>query len=367
MIQEILKVLDDLLKIPSVSSDEDKLHLIVDYVEKYFSLWKNIHIQKYNFNNKPSIVIQNFQWKDADIMLNGHLDVVPSSEDFQFEPIYDAGRVFARWAGDMKSWVAIMMILMKNVLSQENFSKKVSLLLTSDEEVWWFDGANILVNEHKYTPKCVLIPDSWDIENIVIAEKGLIKLQIEVWGKSCHASRFWLGENAIEKTYHIYQEFRQIFHQENQHRAPHYWGSSVNMTMIHWWEASNMIPDFVQATFDIRVTEEFQNMQENKILIEKILQKFDAKILHFLTWDLLFTKSNDQYLEKYISCVTKTLKKPPHIVREHGASDGRFFASRWIPVILHRPTCWKIHAKWEYVEISAIEIIYNCYHEFIFW
>jgi len=40
---------------------------------------------------------------EADIILNGHLDVVPSSEDEQFDPCEQDGKIFARGSGDMKS------------------------------------------------------------------------------------------------------------------------------------------------------------------------------------------------------------------------------------------------------------------------
>jgi acetylornithine deacetylase/succinyl-diaminopimelate desuccinylase-like protein len=57
---EIKKILNDLIKIPSVSSDIEQLHKIVDYVENYFKS-TNAIIERFEFNNKPSIVIKNFE------------------------------------------------------------------------------------------------------------------------------------------------------------------------------------------------------------------------------------------------------------------------------------------------------------------
>jgi acetylornithine deacetylase/succinyl-diaminopimelate desuccinylase-like protein len=58
--EEIKKVLVDLVKIPSVSSDIEKLNEIVNYVENYFVDIPNFFIKKFEFNNKPSLVISNF-------------------------------------------------------------------------------------------------------------------------------------------------------------------------------------------------------------------------------------------------------------------------------------------------------------------
>jgi acetylornithine deacetylase/succinyl-diaminopimelate desuccinylase-like protein len=53
------ELLTDLLKIPSVSSDIEQLYKIVDYVENYFKD-TNAIIERFEFNNKPSIIIKNF-------------------------------------------------------------------------------------------------------------------------------------------------------------------------------------------------------------------------------------------------------------------------------------------------------------------
>jgi len=103
MKKEILQVLDDLLKIQSVSSDIEKLDEVTDYIKQYFDCIENCYIDVLRFNDKPSIVVKNFDGKKADIILNGHYDVVPPSEDGQFEPKEIDGKIYARGSGDMKA------------------------------------------------------------------------------------------------------------------------------------------------------------------------------------------------------------------------------------------------------------------------
>ena len=61
MHQNILLLLDSLLKIPSISSDRAELEKIITFVEAYFSDIADITLKKYVFNEKPSIVVQNFE------------------------------------------------------------------------------------------------------------------------------------------------------------------------------------------------------------------------------------------------------------------------------------------------------------------
>jgi hypothetical protein len=53
------KLLIDLLKIPSESQNLEELNNIVDYVENFFK-GTNAIIERFIFNNKPSIIISNF-------------------------------------------------------------------------------------------------------------------------------------------------------------------------------------------------------------------------------------------------------------------------------------------------------------------
>jgi hypothetical protein len=61
MHQEVLNLLIELLKIRSISNDIDRLIEIVNFVDSYFSLFENKIVKRFTFNEKPSIVIQNFE------------------------------------------------------------------------------------------------------------------------------------------------------------------------------------------------------------------------------------------------------------------------------------------------------------------
>lgn len=364
MNENIKNLLTQLINIKSVSKDINAIEEIILFVEKYFSIYENVIIKKYNFNSKPSIIIQNFDWMVSDIILSWHLDVVPEAEENQFDIKIEDWKIFARWAWDMKSWVAIMMEIMKEVLEKKYNDKKICLMITTDEEVWGENWVKKLVDIW-YSSSIVIIPDSWSLEDIVIAEKWVIHMEIEVNWKSCHASRPWLWENAIENIYKIYNEFKLKIEEKNKLKTKKHWATSVNLTKINWWNALNTIPEYATGWFDIRFTEKFSWVDEIIWIIKDILNKYNSKIINYYSWDLLFTNKNNINLKKYISSYKKIIWTKPNIVKEHWASDWRYFASKWIPVILQRPTCKNIHSKNEYVEIDAIDKIYKIYKDFI--
>ncbi|MDA9128921.1 M20/M25/M40 family metallo-hydrolase [Candidatus Gracilibacteria bacterium] len=364
---KILPLLEALIKIPSVSSDIEKLHEIVNFVEAEFSLYPNATIKKYEWNKKPSIVIQNFEGLNADIILNGHLDVVPQGEENQFEPVHRDEKIYARGAGDMKAGDAVMITIMQEVFENNFIDKKVSLILTCDEEIGGANGAKKIVEMGYTALDGVLVPDSGSTKSIVIAEKGIFDIEVEVRGKGGHSSRPWLSDNAIDKTIKLYEALRKYIQDDSKlYDSDDHWSSSVNLTRIESGTATNVIPESAKAYFDIRITQEFSDVKDFEKELRKICYNFDAEILELFHGDLVYTDPKNPFIQSYVNTCENILGEKPKITKEHGASDGRFFASKGMPVILHRPTCENIHSKGEYVQIESVEKIYEIYKAFIF-
>ncbi len=356
-------ILIDLVKIPSVSSDISALHQIIAYVESIFDNIPNIYIQKLIFNDKPSLIISNTDQKWVDVVLNGHLDVVPPSEDNQFQPYEKDGKLYARWAGDMKAWDAIMIKLIYDLLKDWFDKKKISLILTTDEEVGWFDWVGKLV-EMWYWWDVVLIPDAWSLQEIIFAEKGVIHLEIQFNGRSAHSSRPWLGENAIDNMIRFYQILKSYLEEENVlYMTENRWSSTVNLTMVDGWIWWNIIPDKVKGVFNIRFTEKYVS-EEILWFVHKLLERFNWEIKKSLVWEILHTDPNNKFVKKYFEIAKANIENVT-LKKEHGASDGRFFASKGSVVILHRPTCGNIHWKRERVLLDDLKKIYDVYKGFI--
>jgi acetylornithine deacetylase/succinyl-diaminopimelate desuccinylase-like protein len=134
MQQKIYDMITRLVRIPSVSSDTEQLHRIIDEVASIFQDIPGVHMKKYEFGGKPSFIVQNFVGDAADIVLAGHLDVVPAQDPSLFEPVEKDGKLWGRGCGDMKDGCALIILLMEELLRAGWNEKKISCRFTTDEE-----------------------------------------------------------------------------------------------------------------------------------------------------------------------------------------------------------------------------------------
>ncbi len=361
--EQILQLTDELVRIPSVSGDVWKNDECIDFVHSYFDNISNARIQKIYYENKPSLIVSNFDWRWSDVVLNGHVDVVPANDQHQFEPLLDWNLLYWRWAGDMKSGIAIMTLLMKQLL-EENYSKKVSLIITSDEEVGWGNWVWSLTKDW-YWWDVVLIPDWWTTNQIVVCQKWIMIFSVKAYGKSCHSSRPWLWENAIDNLIRLYELLKNFFENPKKLYWPDNWWCSVNMNIISAGLWKNVIPDSAEATFDIRFTEDFTN---NYVIdkIQELVKMCNSEISDKIFGSLLATDEKDDIVQKFYQTVKNELPDSQvDLIKEHGWSDWRFFAEAWAKVLLQRPECGNLHWKDEWVNIDTFLPVYNSFYNFL--
>ena len=112
---EIAKLASDLVRIPSVSGNTEKVAEVADFV----ALWmkKNgISAEVVNFEKNAPVVISQVGKGKKTILLNGHMDVVPEGDRrmWRTDPYsgkLDGKGLYGRGAADMKGGLATMMHL----------------------------------------------------------------------------------------------------------------------------------------------------------------------------------------------------------------------------------------------------------------
>lgn len=356
----MLSLLRSIISIPSTSDNLAACREVLEIIRDSISSW---YIGENN--NKPYLIVRNydFEGNQADIILNGHIDVVPASEDGQFEPIEQDGKLYARGSGDMKWWIVVITEVMKQLIQANYRDKKVILMLTSDEEIGGFDGVSYLVKQG-YTATLVLIPDGWALTEVVTGEKWILTIKTTTLGKEWHSSRPWLCDNALERMYSFYQQLKTVIEEDKKMIAPDYRSGTVQLTKVSAGKADNMIPGEAHATINIRHTEKF-SYAELMNLITTTAQDYDTSVEVGMYWALLHSDQNNPITKSYLDHASSLLWETVSAQVEHGASDGRFFAEVWSLVLLHRPTCQNIHAKNERVSLSDLEKLKDIYYGFI--
>ena len=289
------------------------------------------------------------------ILLMSHIDVVDAPDDL-FQPRIKNNALYGRGSIDDKYAVALSLVLVKNYLQQLQKNGKdqndlpFGVLITADEEIGGANGARQALKEIK-AEFCIAL-DGGGLNKIVIKEKGIVKLKLIARGKTAHGARPWLGENAIENLINDYQVLKTHF----ELSAPGHWHRTLNFAWIQAGKVSNQVPDYAEALFDIRYTENddmealFEKVQ-NEIKGELVVQKKEP----------LFEGGDTPYLNLLLEIAPDT-----EVGFEHGASDARFLSAHGIKgIVWGADGDMSQHSADEHVNIDSLNQLYELLDTFI--
>jgi succinyl-diaminopimelate desuccinylase len=286
------------------------------------------------------------------IILNGHLDVVPADYENAFTPIEKDGKIFARGTSDMKGTVSAMVYAFKDLLD-DSTNLDLALMLTTDEEIGGFNGVKKLIEEVGYSADCVFTPDSAENWGICTDEKGIWHISVRTTGKSSHGSRPWLGENAIESAYSIFQECKDMLQRKyaSLQREDH-WFPTINLGVLNGGDATNKVPASAIIKLDIRYPSPITDT-ELKQFVLPIVKKHNGEIIEELIGNSLHTNKNNEYIQSWVSVLRKHDIKP-YWHKGHGASDARYFSENGIPVFLSKPVASEPHIDNEWIDYDSL-------------
>lgn len=354
-----------LVSIPSVTSDLDEVHNVYTLIEKFYADTPDAQIIHHDIDGRPAMTIQNFVWVESDIVLSGHIDVVPPTTPDQFTLREEDGKLYARGAGDMKGGVAIMMQVMHDICSGKlSTDKKICLMITADEETGG-ESVRYLVEEKGYRATVALVPDSGSLERIVYAEKGILSVIGTAPWKATHSSMPRTGENPIDKVISLYHHLKNSIEDPAKLYGDDHWSSSVQLTVINAWEVSNVIPGEASFAINIRFTPEEWEYDELVAYVADAVKQYGCVVNRTSAGHPAYTDPAHPIIQQYVEAARGVVGGSVYLDKTHGATDGRFFAQHGSILIMHEPTQANIHGKDEYVVIDDLEKIYTVMSEFI--
>lgn len=189
------------------------------------------------------------------LMFNGHLDVVPPGEDWAadpFDPQLVDGMVRGRGSCDMKSGVASAILAMLSLKrSGAPFAGTVLLTAVGDEEVEGEFGIKHLLREGISADVAVNCePTDLAVE---LGNRGVLWVDVVVKGKSSHAGRPHLGENAIHLAADLIQGIKAMVFEEYRHDHFEVPVGSISVVHIDGGVRANVIPDRCAFAIDRRL------------------------------------------------------------------------------------------------------------------
>ncbi len=274
---DVLTLTKQLLAIPSYVDETHNEVAAVTFLEKFIT------------ENIPNAIVERQYIKDSGrfnlivrgknkprLFFLGHIDTVRPKEDWStnpFEPIIKDGALYGLGAADMKGSLAAFLCAL---VEQKQAINDIMLFIYVDEE-YDFAGMLEFIESKVLTtisPELVISLDG--TLELSSGCRGLVEIAATLAGKSGHSSNPKNGINVITQTIYALQELEEVIRIYNDK----YLGvSTLNLAYLQGGVVSseqgsitlqregNVIPDFADITFEIRVS-------NAELTAEKALQLF---------------------------------------------------------------------------------------------
>lgn len=324
---------------------------------RYATAGRHFSVRQYRSNGLESVVISTVPTVRPDILMVGHLDVVPAPAR-QFTPVMHGHHLTARGSWDMKGVVAVILAALHHADPPAGTS--LAVMLTIDEEQGGFDGARYLVEAKRYRPGVALVPDSGlNPGNIVLANKGVVHATIRIRGRSAHAAQPWNGLNAVASVGPLVAALQRAWPDPV---GLDDWRTSLTVTGIHGGEAINQVPAETSLAVDIRFTERTD--------ARRVVRRLKRVVAPHHVEGTIFesaavTPRSHPAVRRYAQAIKAVTGQEATFSKWPGANDGRFFSNRGIPVLTSRPRGGDAHGPSEWIDLRSQEQLYRIYQEFI--
>jgi len=166
------------------------------------------------------------------------------------------GRLYGRGTADMKSFIAVMLALVPEIVAARA-ATPVHLALTYDEEVGCLGVRPLIARlaERADKPRLCIIGEP-TLMQPVVAHKGKKSIRCQVQGQESHSALAHAGVNAIEAAAEIIARIRHMARQKRD-AGPYDQGFTPPYTTIHTGTvaggtALNIVPRECRFDFEIR-------------------------------------------------------------------------------------------------------------------
>ena len=252
MSKEAVKLLQELISIPSLSREEKAAaDLLQSYIEDQ-------GIETFREGNNIWSISPDFDLKKPTLLLNSHIDTVKPVSGWSRDPfspqLEKDGKLYGLGSNDAgASLVSLLFVFLTLYRKRQPYN--LIYLASCEEEVSGNGGIeSVLPNLPPINFAIVGEPTEMQP---AIAEKGLMVIDVEAYGKSGHAARNE-GDNAIYKALNDILWFRDYqFPKKSDLLGP----VKMNVTVIQAGTQHNVVPDLCTFTVDVRSNDCYNNIE----------------------------------------------------------------------------------------------------------
>lgn len=254
--QEAITLLQELIKIPSFSKEENETaHLLEEFMKlkgcdvqrKGNNLWaKSKHFDR----NRPSI------------LLNSHHDTVKPNTGYTRDPFASAiedGKLFGLGSNDAGGALVSLLAVFLHY-AKEEYAYNLIFAATAEEEISGQSGIESIKSDFGEID-FALVGEPTQME-MAIAEKGLMVLDCVTYGRAGHAARNE-GENALYLAMKDIEWFKSYQYKKvSDTLGP----VKMSVTQINAGTQHNVVPDRCEFVVDVRSTEVYTNLELLRII-----------------------------------------------------------------------------------------------------
>ncbi|MDF1573741.1 MAG: M20/M25/M40 family metallo-hydrolase [Bacteroidales bacterium] len=240
-----------LMKMISIQAVSREEKLRSDFLETYM---KGMGWQvKRIYNN---LLIGETEAPGTTVLLNSHMDTVPPVEAWETDPFFprvEGGKIVGLGSNDAGASVVTMMAAYNQMKELLEGHLNLVLLISAEEEVSGSRGISAvlpLLGE----VDAVIVGEPTGLSPAV-AERGLMVLDGEVFGKAGHAA-LNEGKNAIDEAIEDIRAIGQMEFPEQSKWLP---GPGAQVTMISAGSSHNVVPDLCRFVVDVRSNDRYGN------------------------------------------------------------------------------------------------------------
>lgn len=383
--EAVINLTRELVRIPSVyreTNPEGNETKVAMYVAQYLKeLGIETHVEEV-IPGRPNVIgIIDSGRPGKTLLFEGHTDVVTEGDRdaWTYDPfgaeIVD-GRMYGRGTNDTKGNLACMITAVNSLLlDKEEFNGKIILCIPCDEEGLmlgikhfikggWADGVDGAI---------ICEPEE---NQVCIAQRGAIRLKVDIYGKMAHGAISWSGINPNWRMARFIVELEKLEKEEQERLGEDRflkWPSispTILQAPVKGDAQINVIPDHCMMTLDIR-TIPAQNHEEllNKIkgIVARLKEEdpdFKVELTVLDNRPSTFTPKEDPVVQAIWEAVKTVTGREPIYNGVPGATDGTFLHMHGVPIVTIGAGDRDIpHQINEYVDIEELAETTAIYRE----
>lgn len=306
---------------------------------------------------------------DGGVVLSGHTDVVPvDGQPWETDPwtvVEKNGKLFGRGTADMKSFSAIGLSLIPEMLKAE-LKRPIHFALSYDEEIGLL-GAPSMIKEMKelLPPVSAVIVGEPSSMQVIDGHKGISVFETEIIGHEAHSSQPHRGASAIMAAGRLITKLHEMMERRRQNAeetspfVPPY--TTITVGLIEGGTAPNILARRCAFTWDVRMVPGDD--------IKAIRAEFDEEVRTVL--------ADMRSIAPECRITTETLADAPPLLPEasnpsadlahqlsgynsrssvsYGAEAGQFQEAGFSAVICGPGSIDQAHQPNEWIEVSQVE------------